>query len=181
MLLSNYITRLRITFFFALLTLISCSSQAPTSAVFTATPLPPATDIPPTDPFLPTETPTAVPTALPDLERPQYVIDLQFNYSAKAANVNETITYPNWSGETLNNLILAVEPNLWSGGFSLKSLSIDNQPVTNYIIENLSQRLEIPLPQPLQPNRTITLTMTYGLILPQMQAYSNPEEVRPQI
>jgi hypothetical protein len=179
--LPNHNMILKITYSFLLFTLISCSSQAPTSVVSTATPPPPGTEITPTNPSLPTETPSAVPTALPDLERPQYVIDLQLNYSAKAANVNETITYPNWSGETLNSLVLAVQPNLWSGGFSLKSLSIDNQPVTNYTIENLSQRLEVPLPQPLQPSQTITITMNYGLILPQMQAYSNPEEVRPQI
>jgi len=103
------------------------------------------------------------------------------NYTSKAAVVNETIAYPNWTGETLMNLVLAVEPNLWSGGFSLKSLEVDNQPVANYILENLNQRLEIPLPQPLPPSGTITITMTYGLILPQMQAYSNPNEVRPQI
>jgi hypothetical protein len=179
--LPNHITILKITYSFLLLILISCSSQAPISAVFTATPLPPPTEIPPTDPFLPTETQTTVPTAPPDLERPQYVIDLQLNYSAKAANVKETITYPNWSGETLNNLVLAVEPNLWSGGFSLKSIAVDNQPITNYTLEALSQRLEIQLPQQLQPSQTITITMNYGLILPQMQAYSNPEEVRPQI
>jgi len=119
---------------------------------------------------------------LPDLERPQYVLDLQLNYSARAATVNETITYPNWTGETLNNLVLAVEPNLWSGGFSLKSISIDNQPITNYTIESLNQRLEFQLPQPLPPSQTITITITYGLILPQMQAYVNAtNDIRPQI
>ena len=166
---------------FLFILLSSCSPQAPTPAVFTATPPPPPTNVPPTSPSLPTETPTAVATATPDLERPQYVLDLQLNYSAKAATVNETITYPNWTGEMLNNLVLAVEPNLWSGGFSLKSLAIDDQPITNYTLENLSQRLEIPLPQPVQPSGTLTIIITYGLILPQMQAYSNPNEVRPQI
>jgi hypothetical protein len=166
---------------FCILLFSSCSPQAPTPAVFTATPPPPPTEVPPTSASLPTETPTAVPTVTPDLERPQYSLDLQLNYSAKAATVNETITYPNWTGETLNNLVLAVEPNLWSGGFSLKSLAIDNQPITNYTLENLSQRLEIPLPQPLPPSGTLIITITYGLILPQMQAYSNPNEVRPQI
>jgi hypothetical protein len=177
---------LQISFYFLLLTLLfACSSQAPiTGAVFTATPPPPATQIPPTDATLhtsPAETPTAVPTALPNLERPQYVIDLQLNYSAKAANVNQTITYPNWTGETLTNLMLAVEPNLWSGGFSLKSIAVDDQPITNYTLEAISQRLELQLPQPVQPSQTITITMNYGLILPQMQAYTNPEEIRPQI
>jgi hypothetical protein len=129
----------------------------------------------------PTETPTPFPTITPDFPRPQYGIDMQMDYSAKSAVVNQTITYPNWTGETLNNVILAVEPNLWSGGFDLKSLAVNDQPVTNYTLENLSQKLDIPLPQPLEPSRTIFITMTYGLILPQMQAYSNPNEVRPQI
>jgi hypothetical protein len=109
------------------------------------------------------------------------VIDLQMDYSTKAAVVNQTITYPNWTGETLNNIVLAVEPNLWSGGFNLKSIAIDDQPVTNYTLENLSQKLDVPLPKPLEPSRTLVIKMNYGLILPQMQAYSNPNEVRPQI
>ena len=154
---------------FLFILLSSCSPQAPTPAVFTATPPPPPTDVPPTNPSLPTPTPTAVATPTPDLERPQYALDLQLNYSAKAATVNETITYPNWTGETLTSLVLAVEPNLWSGGFSLKSLEIDGQPVANYTLENLNQRLEIPLPQALPPSRTITITISYGLILPQPQ------------
>ncbi len=103
------------------------------------------------------------------------------NYSTKAATVDQTITYPNWTGESLDRLVLSVQPNLWNGGFSLKSLAVDELPITNYQLENLSQRLEIPLPQPLQPGGTATITMTYGLILPQMQAYSNPNEIRPQI
>src|ERR1700752_4418327 len=159
--------------------LVSCSSPTP--------PALPTTDTsPPTGTTFPTEvlatfTPTPFPTLTPDLARPQYLLDLQLNYSSRAAEVNQTITYPNWTGETLTNLVLAVEPNLWSGGFSLKSLAINDQPITNYTIGNSNQRLEIPLPQPLQPSGTITITMEYGLILPQMQAYSDPNEVRPQI
>ena len=104
------------------------------------------------------------------------------NYTAKSATVNETILYPNWTGETLTNLVLAVEPNLWSGGFSLNSISVDNQPITNYTLENLNQRLEFQLPQPLLPSGTITIDISYGLILPQMQAYINASnDIRPQI
>ena len=175
---------LRITSCFLLFTfLTSCSSQSPTSAVFTATP-PPATETQSasTDASLPTSTPTAAPTLSPALGRAQYTLDLQLNYGAKAATVNETILYPNWSGETLTNLVLAVEPNLWSGGFSLKTLAIDNQPITNYTLATLNQRLEIQLPQPLPPSGTITINITYALILPQMQAYINASnDVRPQI
>jgi aminopeptidase N len=116
------------------------------------------------------------------VERPRYALDLQLSYSSKAATVNETITYPNQTEETLTNLVLAVEPNLWSGGFSLKSIAIDGQPVTTYTIENMNQKLEIQLPQPVPPSATITINLTYGLILPQMQAYVNASnDVRPQI
>ena len=162
-----------------ILLLISCSSHQ--TILPTETPILPSATVPPSKTPLPTETPTATPIPVPSLEHPQYVMDLQLNYSSKSAIVNETITYPNWTGETLTSLVLAVEPNLWNGGFSLKSLAVDNQPITNYTLENLSQRLEIPLPQPLPAGGTITITLSYGLILPQMQAYSNPNEVRPQI
>ncbi|HXF85903.1 MAG TPA: M1 family aminopeptidase [Anaerolineales bacterium] len=159
----------------------SCSSPTPSPLPPSEAPVLPSATASPTALSISTETPTAFPTPTPALERPQYVMDLQLNYSTKAAVVNQTIIYPNWTGETLTNLVLAVQPNLWSGGFSLKSLSVDQQPVTGYILEPLSQRLEIPLPQPLPPSQTTTITMSYGLILPRMQAYSNPDEVRPQI
>jgi peptidase M1-like protein len=167
---------------FILLLLVSCASPIASNPpiVPTETLIPTVTPAPTDVPVL-TETPTAQPTITPDLERPQYVIDLQMNYSTKAAVVNQTIAYPNWTGETLTNLVFAVEPNLWSGGFNLTSLEIDNQPVTDYTLEPLSQRLEVPLPKSLEPSRTAVITMTYGLILPKMQAYSNPNEVRPQI
>jgi aminopeptidase N len=164
--------------------LVSCSPEVPTSAVFTATPPPPPTETrsAPTDASLPTAAPTIAPTLPPALGRAQYVIDLQLDYTAKAATVNQTITYPNWSGETLTNLVLAVEPNLWSGGFSLKSIAIDDQLVANYTLENFNQRLEVQLPQPLPPSATITIDLTYGLILPSMQAYINASnDIRPQI
>jgi hypothetical protein len=165
---------------FLILLLISCSS--PTQPALPATETqPPLATTAPADTALPDGTPTSIPTLPPALERPQYVIDLQFNYSSKAAVVDQTITYPNWTGETLTDLVLAVEPNLWGGGFSLKSLAVDELPITGYILVPFNQRLEIPLPQPLEPSRTITVTMNYSLILPQMQAYSNPNEVRPQI
>ncbi len=110
------------------------------------------------------------------------MIDLQLNYTSKAAVVEQTITYPNWTGETLTNLMLAVVPNLWSGGFSLKSIEVDDQPVTDYTLENMSQRLEMSLPQPLEAGRTAVIKLNYGLILPQMQAYNNASnDIRPQI
>jgi hypothetical protein len=168
---------------FLLLFLISCSSPPATEPPTLPTEeiLPSATTAP-TEAPVPTGTPEAPATLTPQLERPQYVIDLQLSYTAKAATVDQTITYPNWTGETLTNLVLAVVPNLWSGGFSLKSITIDEQAVTNYTIENFNQRLEVQLPQPLEAGRTAVIHLNYGLILPQMQAYNeSSNDIRPQI
>jgi hypothetical protein len=129
-----------------------------------------------------TETPDSLPTLMPQLERPQYVIDLQLNTSTKAASVDQVITYPNRTGEALPSLVLAVVPNLWSGGFSLKSITVDDQPVAGYTIENFNQRLDVQLSQPIEPGRTAVIHLSYGLILPQMQAYIEASnDIRPQI
>jgi hypothetical protein len=178
----KYVSLLSLSFL--LLTLIaSCTSPIaiePPTPISTVSPIPSVTTAP-TEASLPSETPTAFPTLTPDFERPIYNINLQLNYTSKAAVVEQSITYPNWTGETLTNLVLAVQPNLWSGGFSLKSLTVNDIPVTNYIIEPLNQRLEIPLSQPIEPSRTAFVVMTYSLLLPEAQAYSDPNEVRPQI
>jgi hypothetical protein len=119
---------------FIFLLFTSCSSPVPTNA-----PVPPTGSSPASETAAPTdavaaaiETATVTPTQTPALPRPQYVIDMQLDYTSKAADVNQVITYPNWTGETLNSLVLAVEPNLWSGGFALKSVSVDDQPVANW-------------------------------------------------
>ncbi|MGE5378913.1 MAG: M1 family metallopeptidase [Bacteroidota bacterium] len=161
----------------------SCSSLAvPNPPALPTGTLPASATAAATEAATAIETPLPSPTLSPSLERPQYVIDLQLNYASKAAVVHQTINYPNWTGETLPNLVLAVEPNLWSGGFSLKSVTVDGQDVTDFKIDNLSQRLEIPLPKPLEPGRTAEVKLNYNLILPPMQAYINASnDVRPQI
>ncbi len=158
--------------------IVSCASPTSAPVPPTETLIPSAT-VTPTETALPTDTPAPTPTLAPSLVRPQYVIDLQFNFTTKVATVNQTITYPNWTGETLNNLVLAVLPNLWNGGFTIKSLAIDDVPVTTYELDG--QRLDVPLPQPLPSGGILTLRMSYGLVLPPMSAYTNAEDVRPQI
>jgi hypothetical protein len=95
------------SFFFLI---ASCTSSVATELptfLPTESPVPSATSAP-TEVLGPTETPTAFPTLTPDYERPIYMIDMQLNYAAKAAVVEQSITYPNWTGETLTNLVLAV-------------------------------------------------------------------------
>lgn len=169
---------------FLLLLLISCSSPAPTNPPEfpseTAALSEPSVAV--TEEPAVTEAPASLPTLMPQLERPQYVIELQLNYSTKVASVDQVITYPNRTGEALPSLVLAVVPNLWSGGFSLKSITVDDQPVASYNIENFNQRLDVQLSQPIEPGRTAVIHLSYGLILPQMQAYVEASnDIRPQI
>lgn len=159
--------------------LCSCSSHAATPPPVPTETTAPTVPALPSETPLPTDTPTPAPTPTPDLARAKYVMDLRLDYTTSIGSVTQTITYPNWTGETLNDLVLAVQPNFWQGGFTIKSLSIDNQSVSNYTLDG--QKLTVPLPQPLPSSGTLTLAMEYRLVLPKMQAYTNPDEVRPQI
>jgi len=174
-------TTLKVSLFFLLIFLvISCASPTPTPVPPTATfPPPTATIDAPTPTVPPTEAPSATPTLQPPLPRPQYEIDLHLNFTTNIGTVEQTIKYPNLTGSTLDDIMMAVEPNLWSGGFNLTALSIDNQPISNYTLDG--QKLNVPLPQPLEPSQLITIRLSYELVLPAMPAYSNPEDVRPQI
>jgi len=163
-----------------MLLLTSCAFPTPAPAAPpTQTPPPTGTPVPATQTALPIETATSTPVPRPPLDRAQYAIDLQFNFTTNIGSVKQTIKYPNWSGETLNNLVLAVEPNLWSGGFKLNSLVIDDQPVTTYTLDG--QKLDVTLPVPLKLAEITTIALDYGLVLPPMPAYGNPDDVRPQI
>src|SRR5512147_1917917 len=142
----SHIPRRRIntlTLFLAAMLVLSACAPSP---VATATSLPtliPAGAI--TSTALPTDTATAAPASAPT--RPQYTLNVVLDYAGKSAVVDETIVYPNHTGQPLNDLLLAVEPNFWQNAFTLQGLSIDDTPVTNYTLDlhKLSFRLATPL------------------------------------
>ncbi len=77
--------------------------------------------------------------------------------------MDETITYINQTGETLNQLVLAVEPRLWPGTFILTSLTVDgtaSKPDLN------GQRMAVKLGQPLAAGQSVSLEITYKLQIP---------------
>jgi hypothetical protein len=124
----------------------------------TDTPVPPPTEtayiLPPTD-----APPTEVPAA-----RMQVFLNAYLDYAAHTVSVGETIVYPNGTGVTLGSLVLAVEPNLWTGGFTLEALTVDAAAVTNFSLT--AGRLEVPLAAPLAPEATVSLSINYRLSLP---------------
>ena len=105
-------------------------------------------------------------------------MNVVLDYAAKSVVVDETIVYPNHSGQLLTDLVLAVEPNLWSPCFTLNSLSLDGAPVTNYTLDG--QKLSFALPDVMEPETTITLQIQYTLALPLIEP-TNPNLSRPRI
>ena len=112
----------------------------------------------------PTISPTITPTSLPVPSREQYILNTVIDYDLHRVNVDETITYPNHTGQTIDILTLAIAANLWADCFHLNEIQVDGIPVTNYAL-NL-HRLDIPVPTPLEPKSISTLTLRYSLNLP---------------
>ncbi|MCB9113298.1 MAG: hypothetical protein H6634_18795, partial [Anaerolineales bacterium] len=155
----------------------ACSSNqpaeesAPTEEVFLTSSV---TDTP----AAPTEAPLPTATPQPALERARYTLNVTMDYDAHTASVDETILYPNLTGNQLNMLALAVTPNLWDDSFVLSSLSIDDEPVTTYTLDG--QRLDISLASILPANGVTNIQLQYTLTLP-FAEQEDPSVSRPRI
>ena len=154
----------------------ACSSAQPTDA-----PAPTATHI---DPFVtetaapPTEIPTPTNTPIPVLERAQYKLNTTIDYDLHTVSVDETILYPNLTGNQLNTLVIAIVPNLWQDSFSLTSIAIDGSPTTTYSMDG--QRLDIALSSFLPAGGIIEINIQYTLALP-FAEQEDPSISRPRI
>jgi len=169
--------RTTLTLLAIILLLSACSSNqpadvpTPTEDIFLTLPV---TDTP----AAPTETPQPTGTPLPALERAKYTLNTLIDYDAKTVTVDQTILYPNLSGNQLASLVIAVVPNLWDGSFTLNSLAIDGQPITTYTLNG--QRLDIPLASILPVNGTTEIQLQYTLTLP-FAEQEDPGISRPRI
>ncbi|MDD2922144.1 MAG: M1 family aminopeptidase [Anaerolineales bacterium] len=161
---------------FLLSFLVSCSSFAPAA---TPTAAPTITKIPvPTLTPIPTNTPLPTPTNIPAPERAKYTLDTTIDYDAHTVAVNESIQYPNRTGNQLNALVLAVEPNLWDGSFTLTQISIDGTPITTYTLAG--QRLDIALSSFVKAESVMNINIQYTLALP-FAEQEDPNVARPRI
>ena len=77
--------------------------------------------------------------------------------------MDETIRYTNQTGVSLNELVMAVEPN-HRGGFALENILLDSNAL-NYDMNG--HRLTVYLSQPLAPNTQITIAMRFRIFIPQ--------------
>ena len=105
-------------------------------------------------------------------------MNVVMNYDKKSVSVDETILYPNHTGQTLKDMVLAVEPNYWQNCFSLKSMAINDAALTNYTLTD--HKLLLQFPQAFAPEAIIRIQIVYTLNLPLIQP-TNPAVTRPHI
>ena len=123
--------------------------------------------------------PTALPTDVASSSlRPLYAIDANMDYAAKSVDVTQEITWHNQTGESLSQIILAVEPNLLPDVFNLASVAVDGQKIDSFTLDG--QKLEVTLPAALAAGATLKLGFAYTLTLPIIEQ-GDPNEVRPKI
>lgn len=122
--------------------------------------------------LLPTLQATPVKQELP---LPQYTLNVIFNYDEHSLQVNEVIRYYNASPDTINDLVLMIDPLYYPGVFTLQEIKWENgQPVTD--IQTDQGWLKFNLQTPLVPSDHVDLSVTYQLDLPSPQPSST---VRP--
>jgi hypothetical protein len=105
-------------------------------------------------------------------------LNTTIDYDAHTVSVDETILYPNHTGNQLNTLVLAIVPNLWQDSFTLNSISVDGTPTTTYSYEG--QRLDIALSSFTRPEGILTINIQYELSLP-FAEQEDPSISRPRI
>jgi len=92
-------------------------------------------------------------------------MDVIVDYDRHQVTVDETVRYPNHTGQVLNELTLAIAANLWPNCFSLLTISVNDIPVKY----NLSgHRLDLLLPASLEAGAETRLRIRYSLSLPYM-------------
>lgn len=151
---------------YALATVGADATATPTPFQPVHEPSPTATRAAPTFTPTPIPLPTSAGVAIP-----RYTLNVALDYDAHSLAVEETIAYPNRSGETLDRLILAVEPNRWPGCFSLTSLTLNGQAVEGYTLTG--GWLEVPLSKPLTPGESVVLNVRYTLSMP----WAGPQQI----
>lgn len=124
----------------------------------------------------PASTADATPSLTPQpVPKTRYTLTAVLNYAAHLLVVDERIDYTNASPETLNELLLVVEPLHYPGTFNLKNIAWeDGTPVEDFRRDG--SLLRLPLRPPLAPGDRLALSLNYELTLPSPTPSS---EVRP--
>jgi hypothetical protein len=166
---------LYVLFFALLIILTSCSTLSPDpTPTTTPSPLPTTSTATPTQ----TSTPLPSPTPTPAPDRASYILNTTIDYDAHTVTVDETILYPNNTGQQLNSLVIALVPNLWDGCFSMSGIAVNDTPLSTYTVNG--QRMDVTLPAMFMPGTVMKINIQYSLDLP-FAEQEDPSISRPRI
>ncbi|MCB9420402.1 MAG: M1 family metallopeptidase [Ardenticatenaceae bacterium] len=144
----------------------------PTPILPSATPLPPTGTavLPPTATSLPTNTAVPTPTAAPELVRPHFTLDIALDTTARTAQVTQTVTLRNDSGDDWEELVFNISQAYWPGVFRLGAVAVTDsagiQQAISYELHNTM--LHLRLPQPLLPDEQVVIQFDFDLSLPRL-------------
>ncbi len=95
----------------------------------------------------------------------RHTVMARLNFAQKILNVEHLIAYTNRSNGALQNIALSVEANQWPETFRLSQVAIAGAPVG---YELTGRRLQIDLPQALEPGCLLELELEFQLNVPQI-------------
>lgn len=135
------------------------------TSTITATPTVTLTPLP-SSPTADTSAPTSSPPT--NSSRPNYILHVTLDFANKTLSADQTIRYYNQTGSTLADLVLSVQPNLYTNAFTLNSISQDGAALTSYSLSG--QRLAVTLNQSLAPGAATTISLNFNLKIPAKSA-----------
>jgi hypothetical protein len=97
--------------------------------------------------------------------RTNYILNATLDFENKLLSADETIRYYNTSGGTLTDLVLSVQPNIYTGAFTLNAIAQDGVALGIYTLSG--QRLSVTLNQPIANGAATTITLSFNLKIPQ--------------
>lgn len=122
--------------------------------------------------------PEPIPTLPPPSDdTPQIRLQAEMDYAQHIVTVEETITYTNRSSDSLNELLLMVEPNRYDGTFHLNRLQINGEEVESQVNMVEINQMRLPLDAPLLPGKKVQLQIAYQLSLPKPVPTANSRPV----
>ena len=134
------------------------------------TPLPdsPTIEISPvaTEAESPTPVPTDAVTPTPDGPAEyhlNYDIVARLDYSHKTVEIEQTVTL-SFLPVDVQVLVLVVEPNRYPGGFTLKSITVDQALIEEFTL--VGNQLQFELPERLPSNVPLQVLLRYDILLP---------------
>jgi len=156
--------------------LAACTYRMETLPVQVSPPAPTILTSPPSTPTannpsnatLPPPQVQAAPSPTPEdtpVGRTRYTLQAVLDYDQHHLAVTEIISYTNRTGTALDDLVILIEPNRYTGVFKLNQVGWGNgQTASAYTLDG--NQMSLPLPEELEREGTITISLEYELFLP---------------